>query len=143
MDIKNLTAPCGLDCFNCQLYEKNITEEIKNKMANIFKKNNEDIPCKGCRNQDGYKLFIKECATLKCIKTHNVEFCFECKEYPCDYYIPCKDGAERYPHNFKLYNLGRIKLIGLDNWAKESLIIRQKYYNGKFVPGSGPVLNKK
>ncbi|MDZ7699594.1 MAG: DUF3795 domain-containing protein [Deltaproteobacteria bacterium] len=25
---KTLTAPCGLDCFNCELYEENLTDEF-------------------------------------------------------------------------------------------------------------------
>jgi hypothetical protein len=33
-------------------------------------------------------------------------------------------------------------LIGLEEWGKEALTIRKKYYNGKFVPGTGPVLEK-
>jgi hypothetical protein len=28
---RRLTAPRGLDCFNCEIYEKNITEEMKNE----------------------------------------------------------------------------------------------------------------
>ena len=31
MDKIRLTAPCGLDCFNCPVYEGNITEEVKNR----------------------------------------------------------------------------------------------------------------
>jgi hypothetical protein len=33
MNKKELTAPCGLDCFNCPVYEDNITPEIKQTMA--------------------------------------------------------------------------------------------------------------
>ena len=35
MDKKILTAPCGLDCFNCPTYEGNITEEGKKSLSNI------------------------------------------------------------------------------------------------------------
>ncbi len=27
-DKKALTAPCGLDCFNCELYEENLTDDF-------------------------------------------------------------------------------------------------------------------
>jgi hypothetical protein len=27
-DKKALTAPCGLDCFNCELFEDNLTSEF-------------------------------------------------------------------------------------------------------------------
>jgi hypothetical protein len=29
------------------------------------------------------------------------------------------DGADKYPHNMKVYNLCRIKKIGLDRWVEE------------------------
>ena len=28
-DKKALTAPCGLDCFNCEIYEDNLTSLLK------------------------------------------------------------------------------------------------------------------
>jgi hypothetical protein len=27
-DKKALTAPCGLDCFNCEIYEDNLTSDL-------------------------------------------------------------------------------------------------------------------
>ena len=27
-DKKTLVAPCGLDCFNCELYETNLTDKL-------------------------------------------------------------------------------------------------------------------
>ena len=40
----------------------------------------------------------------------------------------------------KLFNLCRIKAVGLSQWAaKEAQLIRQRYFSGKFIPGSGPV----
>ena len=27
-DMKALTAPCGLDCFNCHIHESNLTDEL-------------------------------------------------------------------------------------------------------------------
>ena len=32
-----LTAPCGLDCFNCPSYEGNITEEYKTRISEFLK----------------------------------------------------------------------------------------------------------
>ncbi|MFC2141844.1 hypothetical protein ACFLR7_02805 [Acidobacteriota bacterium] len=52
-----------------------------------------------------------------------------------------KDGSERYPHNYKLFNLCRMKTVGVEKWAEEEAkLIRQRYYLGKFIPGSGPIL---
>ena len=36
--IRRLSAPCGLDCFNCEVFEENITEEMKNQFALKIKK---------------------------------------------------------------------------------------------------------
>jgi hypothetical protein len=41
----------------------------------------------------------------------------------------------------KVYNLCRMKAIGVKKWAEdEATVIRQKYYTGKFKVGSGPQL---
>jgi hypothetical protein len=81
------------------------------------------------------------CATYVCAEKKGVEFCFECGEFPCSKLLPVADGADRYPHNHKLYNLCRMKLVGIDKWAEEeSMDIRVKYFKGKFVVGAGPVL---
>jgi hypothetical protein len=143
MDIGNLTAPCGIDCFNCQLYEQNITDDTKIFMSRILKIGQDEVKCRGCRNQDGCKLHMKECSTLNCVKDKKLEFCFECADFPCDKFNPCADGSGKYPHNLKLYNLCRIKSRGLEQWGKEVLSIREKYFTGKFIPGIGPVVNKK
>ena len=52
--------------------------------------------------------------------------------------MPTLQGAD-YPHNMKVYNLCRMKYIGIDKWVEEASEIRKRYYNGKFVVGKGPV----
>jgi hypothetical protein len=141
---RRLTAPCGLDCFNCEIYEENITEEMKNQFSLKIQKDPEAVACKGCRLENGCKHFESPCETLKCIEDKELEFCFECDKFPCVKLQPAKDGADRYPHNFKLFNLCRMKAVGVEKWAEEEAkLIRQRYYLGKFVPGSGPNLKVK
>ena len=140
---RSLTAPCGLDCFNCEIYEENITEEMKVQFALKIQKNPEEIACRGCRLQNGCRHFGQPCETLKCIEDKGLEFCFECEEFPCVKLQPAKDGSERYPHNYKLFNLCRMKAVGVEKWAEEEAdLIRQRYYLGKFIPGSGPILKR-
>ena len=50
---RKLTAPFGLDCFNCEIYEYNITKEMKEQFAVKIQKDPEEIPCKGCRLENG------------------------------------------------------------------------------------------
>jgi len=139
MDKKYLTAPCGLDCFNCPLLEGNITEDIKNHMAKQLNMQPHEVVCKGCRSEEGRCKAAAKCATYKCVQSKGHTFCYECNDFPCDFYLPTKNAAH-YPHNMKLYNLCRIKLVGLDAWFNEVPEIRNRYYNGEFVQGKGPAI---
>jgi hypothetical protein len=139
---QELTAPCGLDCFNCPLYEGIITDETRQMMAKRWNVQPEQVGCKGCRAEQGCQMHFQEgCATLDCVQAKGVSFCFECDEFPCSKLQPAVDGAAIYPHNTKVFHLCRMKAIGVERWAQEeALTIRSKYYKGKFVVGTGPVL---
>lgn len=138
---KELTAPCGIDCFNCEVYAGNITEETKAVMAQRLHLEPGKVPCKGCREQQGCRLHWNSCDTLDCVRSKGVAFCFECGDFPCPMLQPAADGAAKYPHNMKVYNLCRIKSIGVDRWAEEEAAeIRRRYYQGTFVVGRGPVV---
>ena len=138
-DKRYLTAPCGLDCFNCELLEANITDELAELIHQKYGVPKEAIPCKGCRAQDGEHFHLPKegCATLNCAKEKSVELCCDCDEFPCALLAPTADGAATYPHNMKVYNLCRIKKIGLEGWIEEVGQIRKKYFTGKFVVGKG------
>ena len=141
MDKRELTAPCGLDCFNCPTYEGNITEKAKQWISENYKIAIEKVPCKGCREEKGNCKFAlnNRCATWDCIQEKGLTFCYECAEFPCGKLMPTQKGAE-FPHNMKVYNLCRMKYKGMDAWIEESADIRKRYYQGKFEVGKGPVL---
>jgi len=140
---RRLSAPCGLDCFNCEIYEENITGEMKEQFALKIRKDPEEVPCKGCRLENGCKHLGKPCETLKCIEDKELEFCFQCETFPCVKLQPAKDGSDRFPHNYKLFNLCRMKTVGVEKWAEEEAkLIRQRYFLGTFIPGSGPILKQ-
>ena len=142
-DLKLSTAVCGIDCFNCELYYTNIdnffgtmSEERKNAFVSRgFTK--EKLLCKGCRIS-GCTMIPDKCDTLECVKTKNIDFCFDCDDFPCSKLQPLAEGAERYPHNIKIYNLITIKNKGLEKWASEAAEIRERYFKGKFKIGAGP-----
>lgn len=105
-----------------------------------FDVSKEEIPCKGCRVQDGKHYHLPDgCATLNCVKEKGVELCCDCKDFPCALLAPTADGASVYPHNMKVYNLCRMKAIGIEQWIEEAGQIRKKYFTGKFVVGKGQV----
>lgn len=135
----DLTASCGLDCFNCPILQDNINDEMKQRMAAATGVNPEEVPCKGCLGQQGRFPWLSGCATYQCVMDKGLRFCFECSDFPCPKLQPAADGAARFPHNMKVYNLCRMKAVGVDKWAEEEAHqIRDRYYNGKFKVGLGP-----
>ena len=137
-DKKALTSPCGLDCFNCEIYVDNLTDELAELIHEKMNVPKEAIPCRGCRQEDGVHYHLPDgCATLECVKEKGVELCCDCADFPCVLLAPLANGAGMYPHNMKVYNLCRIKKIGLEGWIEESGQIRTKYFRSKFVVGKG------
>ena len=142
MDKRVLTAPCGLDCFNCTFYRENMTEEFRARVAAYRGTAPEEADCNGCRAEQGKCPYpLGACATWDCAQEKGVRYCFECGEFPCGLLAPTAKGANM-PHNMKVYNLCRMKLLGLDGWIEESAHIRKRYYEGDFVVGQGPVLKE-
>jgi hypothetical protein len=136
MNKKDLTSPCGLDCFNCPIYTGNIQEAIKAEIVPKLA-----VPCQGCLEQKGNCPGCRDCETYVCVIGKGLRFCYECDQFPCSKLQPAADGADFFPHNLKVYNLCRMKAVGVEIWAEEEAsVIRQKYYTGKFKVGKGPQL---
>ena len=132
--MKKIVAPCGIDCFNCELYEENLNEEFITGLSERIKVPKELLTCKGCSEGNIctlLKLRGKSCKTLDCVKEKGVNYCFECDTFPCEYLMPLADGAEKFPQNIKLYNLCRMKRIGIDAWMEEVGDIRKTYFTKK------------
>ena len=138
-DKKALTAPCGLACFLCDFHENNLTDELAESIHAKYGVPKKEVACKGCRKQDGKHFHLPHgCATLDCVKAKGVVLCSDCNDFPCAYLAPTADKAALYPHNTKLYNLCRIKKVGLERWIEEEAAqLRTKYFTCKFVMGRG------
>lgn len=135
MDYKQMTSPCGLDCFNCPMYLA--IEDNKLKKAISRKKN---IPldkamCRGCRNEKGTIAafdMTEPCKVYQCIESKGIDFCHECPDFPCDYLHPYADKALEVAHNTKVFNLCLIKKMGLASWAKtKAESVGDTYFKGK------------
>ncbi|HNW56982.1 MAG TPA: DUF3795 domain-containing protein [Bacteroidales bacterium] len=137
---KKIVAPCGIDCFNCEVFKDNVTEEMQHRISESTKIPAEKITCNGC-SDGNICLFLKfqgkSCATLNCVKEKNVNFCYECDDFPCNYLMPLAKGAEKYPHNLKLFNLCTIKKLGIEAWADQVKGIRHTYFNKALEIGKG------
>lgn len=106
-------------------------------MTNIPK---EMITCKGCTDRNiclFLKIQGKRCKTADCAKEKGVNYCFQCSKFPCEYLMPLADGAAKYPHNIKLYNLCQMKKMGVGVWAEQASGIRKTYFSKRFVIGEG------
>jgi hypothetical protein len=134
MDYRQMTAPCGLDCFNCIGYLAGIDPEKLSEFAQALNTSVEEAEkavCKGCRNQGGKIPFIPaECRVYPCAEKKKIAFCYECDDFPCDYLHPYADQAAKVPHNTKVFNLCLIKKMGLDAWASEKAKkVKVTYFN--------------
>jgi hypothetical protein len=136
MDYNQMTAPCGIDCFNCPVYLARENEELRTAIARHFDIPLEHAVCKGCRDENGTIAFLgmtEPCNVYKCIEQKNISFCCDCSDFPCDHLHPYADEASSKPHNTKVFNLCLIKKMGLESWAQaKAKDVRDTYFKGKW-----------
>ena len=138
MDYYQMTAPCGLDCFNCHFYLAREDKEAMNTVKKLSEEFNipvEIMLCKGCRSHNGRIPLQKHvfgdahrCAAYECSQGKGFEYCGDCDEFPCDNLHPYADKASDLPHNIKVFNLCLIKKMGLEEWAKTKAAEVRKIY---------------
>ena len=121
MDYLKMTAPCGLDCFNCHFFLAREDREAMNTVEKLSEEHNipvEVMLCNGCRAHDGQIPLQKHvfgeahrCAAYECSKEKGINFCGDCEQFPCD-------------------NLCLINKMGLEKWAEsKALEVRKDYFN--------------
>lgn len=136
MDYLQMTAPCGLDCFNCPMYMANENDSLRTKISEKQNIPFEKAVCKGCRGEDGTIEFLgmtEPCNVYKCIQHKGIQFCSDCGDFPCDHLHPYADKASQVPHNTKVFNLCLIKKMGLESWAKDKAKgVKDTYFKGSF-----------
>ncbi|MBN1664745.1 MAG: DUF3795 domain-containing protein [Deltaproteobacteria bacterium] len=49
MDYRKMTAPCGIDCFNCALYAARHNDKLRSVIAENMNISFENALCNGCR----------------------------------------------------------------------------------------------
>ena len=105
-------APCSLCCHTCPAMKGGIIQETAIKLSHYFEGyydfNVENLPqehkqyaetikqfvdrlgrytkpsCDGCRSNNRGKGCLPGCIIPECTVIHNVDFCGECSEFPCD-----------------------------------------------------------
>ncbi len=136
MDYQRMTAPCGLDCFNCPVYLAKDNERLRAAVARNLNVPVERVVCRGCRDEGGTIGFLgmtEPCNVYKCIQKKGLDFCCDCPDFPCDHLHPYADKAAERPHNTKVFNLCLIKKMGLQSWAEtKARSVRDTYFRGQF-----------
>ena len=125
---KELIAPCGMNCGICSSYLA-YSHEITRRRGKISH-------CSGCRPRNKDCSFIKKKCEI--IKNKEIDFCFQCKDYPCDNLKRLVKGYKKYNYNF-IDNLTFIR----DN-SLEAFIVKEK--NQYMCPQCGDTIcihNKK
>jgi len=139
MDYQTMTAPCGLDCFNCDLYLAQEDQDARIRLEQVARQL--DLPvssffCRGCRLHDGqipiHKVLFGQdhfCAAYECAKAKGAQFCGDCEEFPCDHLHPLADKADTLPHNTKVFNCCLIRKMGVSKWgASKAAEVRKNYF---------------
>jgi Protein of unknown function (DUF3795) len=140
MNYLQMTAPCGLDCFNCHFYLAHENSEAMSTVEELSNRYNIPVKimlCKGCRTHNGRIPLQRHvfgethrCAAYECSQEKHVKLCGDCDQFPCDNLHPYADKAHELPHNIKVFNLCLIKKMGLEKWALlKSSNVRDVYFS--------------
>ena len=117
---KKKAAVCGLFCPSCTLYIGTQEDPERLKfLADAFKLPVEDVMCGGCRAEVRSFYCRDLCKMYKCADEKGLEFCGNCKDYPCQ---ELKDFQCAMPHRIELWkSLDRIREAGPEKWYGEML----------------------
>ena len=137
-DILKIVAPCGLNCYKCFANSDGGIRKTSQKLQDllgsfdiyaerfssflpIFKKYSSfkavltylsEENCPGCR--EGSCLY-SDCGVRYCYKEKNIDFCFQCDEFPCQ-----KTNFDSHlERRWKQIN-NRMKQIGIEAYYQET-----------------------
>ncbi len=136
-ELLKFIAPCGLVCYTCDHFQSGVINEAAKRLLYVLESYDRflkehpasrpisgryddfqavleylaNVECKGCRES---KCMGSECFVAKCVKEKQVDFCYECREFPCD-----KTGFEDDLKQKWLSKNNRIKTVGMEQYFKE------------------------
>ena len=100
-----LLSACGLNCGLCPRF---YTEG--------------ESRCPGCGGKD-FALKRPSCGILSCTNKHEIEYCYQCKEYPCKKYIGAENKDSFITHHNMLKDFTVAKNTGITAYMN---ILNQK-----------------
>ena len=122
MTNKTVAAVCSLYCEGCSLYIATTEDPDRlRQFAARFHMSEEAVTCHGCRS-DKRGPYCRKCKMSSCAAGKGIDFCVECREYPCK---ELKEFQAAMPHRIELWkDAERIKTIGYAEWLREA---RERY----------------
>jgi Protein of unknown function (DUF3795) len=124
-----LIAPCGMDCSVCSNYLAFLNATPK-KRGSIHH-------CAGCRLRNKPCAFLKGHCDL--LRQHKVEFCFQCRRYPCQRLRRLDQRYRRTYGMSPIQNLEEIRVRGIAVFMRA----QQRRYGCARCGGKTSVHNQK
>jgi Protein of unknown function (DUF3795) len=138
-EILDRLAPCGLDCHRCVMCSDGVVKRSAAALVAALEGFENMAPrvtarapalegyrqfadvlavfagasCTGCRGGGSTLPF---CAARTCFREQGVDYCFQCREYPCK--------RNQYPESFEerwRANNDRMREVGVEQYYRESL----------------------
>lgn len=103
-----LIAPCGMNCALCGAYLA-YKNDLKSKKIN-------HTYCKGCRPENKNCSLVKR--RCKLVAKGEVEYCFECKDFPCSSIHQLDERYKKFYRMSEIENLNYIKKNGVRKFIK-------------------------
>jgi hypothetical protein len=107
---------CGLYCGACDVLQANKSGTIET-LAQAWGEEPEQLRCRGCKSEIN-AVYCKECGIKLCAKNKEVEYCFQCDDYPCTRLVAFRNDDHAH-HSIVLRNLDHIGRHGLEQWLEE------------------------
>ena len=121
--LRALQGRCGLFCGDCEIYiaystnnlpsKKRIAREYGESMGISISP--EQVKCLGCKGTSS-SVWRTRCQLRVCAEEKGVEFCYQCRDYPCD---NLQAFYETHPQARE--NLRTISKVGPDVWLLQML----------------------
>ncbi len=109
---------CGLNCGACPvgLASEQGDHERISRMAEEWGRIPEELNCNGCKT-DLTAVFCTDCRMRLCAREKELEFCFECDDFPCSIINEFSNDDAPH-HSVVLKNLELIREMGVKAWLK-------------------------
>jgi hypothetical protein len=118
-----LQGRCGIFCGDCEIYiaystgnteaQERIAKELSSADRTVSV---EQIKCLGCKGTVA-SVWRSGCKLRLCAEDNGLEFCYQCRDYPCD---ELERFFENHPQAKE--NLRLISKIGPDAWLQKMMM---------------------